>query len=131
MQLPWPDESMRQGDAEAIVGFVGSPEVATVRAVLRRDARALARAQTHCRSAGRAGQYRSRGRARRKRRDRQRAWTQRLRGGGAIIAEAPLMTRGHDALRRGGYRADLVGWELSQRRSAGASSSPTLTSSLG
>src|SRR5208283_4046533 len=38
---------------------------------------------------------------------------------GAIIAETRLMTRGHDALRRGEwrgdlYRADLVGRELSQ-----------------
>ena len=38
---------------------------------------------------------------------------------GAIIAETRLMTRGHDALRRGEwrgdlYRADLIGRELSQ-----------------
>ena len=139
MQLPWPDEPMRhgydepgmdglkeyQGDAEAIVSFVGAAEIAITQlapfsaAMLERMpalklivvARggpvnidlAAAREQgvlivnAPGRNASAVAEFTI----------------------GAIIAETRLMTRGHDALRRGEwrgdlYRADLVGRELSQ-----------------
>jgi D-3-phosphoglycerate dehydrogenase / 2-oxoglutarate reductase len=139
MQLPWPDEPMRhgyvepgmdglkeyQGDAEAIVGFVGSAEIAITQlapfsaAMLKRlpalklivvarggpvnidlaaaRERGVAVANAPGRNASAVAEFTI----------------------GAIIAETRLMTRGHDALRRGEwrgdlYRADFVGRELSQ-----------------
>jgi len=139
MQLPWPDESMQhgyaepgmdglkeyQGDAEAIIGLVGSAEIAITQlapfsaAMLQRmpelklivvarggpvnidlaavRERGVLIANTPGRNASAVAEFTI----------------------GAIIAETRLMTRGHDALRRGTwrgdlYRADLVGRELSQ-----------------
>ena len=139
MQLPWPDEPMRhgyaepgmgglkeyQGDAEAIVAFVGLAEIAITQlapfsaAMLKRmpalklivvarggpvnidlaDARegGVLIVNAPGRNASAVAEFTI----------------------GAIIAETRLMTRGHDALRRGEwrgdlYRADLVGRELSQ-----------------
>jgi D-3-phosphoglycerate dehydrogenase / 2-oxoglutarate reductase len=139
MQLPWPDEPMRhgyaergmdglkeyQGEAEAIVGFVGEAEIAITQlapfsaAMLERMAalrlivvarggpvnidlaaareRGIVIANAPGRNASAVAEFTI----------------------GAIIAETRLMTRGHDALRRGTwrgdlYRADLVGRELSQ-----------------
>ena len=139
MQLPWPDEPMRhgyvepgmdglkeyQGDAEAIVAFVGEAEVAITQLApfSGLDARAHAGAQADRGCARRPGQHRSCRGARTRRPRRQRAGAQRSAVAefaiGAIIAETRLMTRGHDALRRDEwrgdlYRADLVGRELSQ-----------------
>jgi len=139
MQLPWPDEPMRhgyvepgmdglkeyQGDAEAIVGFVGAAEIAITQlapfssAMLERlpalrlivvarggpvnidlqaaRARGVVVVNAPGRNASAVAEFTI----------------------GAILAETRLMTRGHDALRRGRwrgdlYRADLVGRELSQ-----------------
>ena len=139
MELPWPDEPMRhgyaepgmdglkeyQGEAEAILRFVGCAEIAITQlapfsaAMLDRMpalklivvARGgpvnidLAAAREHGvlivnapgRNASAVAEFTI----------------------GAIIAETRLITRGHDALRRGGwrgdlYRADRVGRELSQ-----------------
>jgi len=125
MQLPWPDEPMRHGyvepgmdglkeymgDPEAIVGFVGSAEVAITQlapfsaAMLKRMpalklivvARGVVIANAPGRNASAVAEFTI----------------------GAIIGETRLITRGHDALRRGTwrgdlYRADLVGRELSQ-----------------
>jgi D-3-phosphoglycerate dehydrogenase / 2-oxoglutarate reductase len=139
MQLPWPDEPMRhgyaepemdglkeyQGDAETIVGFVGAAEIAITQlapfsaAMLKRmpalrlivvarggpvnidlgaaRERGVLIANAPGRNASAVAEFTI----------------------GAIIAETRLMTRGHDALRRGAwrgdlYRADLVGRELSQ-----------------
>ena len=139
MQLPWPDEPMRhgyaepgmdglkeyQGDAEAIIGFVGSAEIAITQlapfsaAMLKRmpalklivvarggpvnidlaaaRERGVLIVNAPGRNASAVAEFTI----------------------GAIIAETRLMTRGHDALRRGTwrgdlYRADLVGRELSQ-----------------
>jgi D-3-phosphoglycerate dehydrogenase len=139
MQLPWPDEPMRhgyaepgmdglkeyQGDAETIVGFVGAAEVAITQlapfsaAMLEQmpalklivvarggpvnidlnaaRARGVLIVNAPGRNASAVAEFTI----------------------GAIIAETRLMTRGHDALRRGEwrgdlYRADLVGRELSQ-----------------
>ncbi len=139
MQLPWPDDPMRhgyaergmdglkeyQGDAEAIVGFVGEAEIAITQlapfsaAMLERMAalrlivvarggpvnidlaaareRGIVIANAPGRNASAVAEFTI----------------------GGIIAETRLMTRGHDALRRGTwrgdlYRADLVGRELSQ-----------------
>ena len=139
MQLPWPYEPMRhgyaepgmgglkeyQGDAEAIVAFVGLAEIAITQlapfsaAMLKRmpalklivvarggpvnidlaDARegGVLIVNAPGRNASAVAEFTI----------------------GAIIAETRLMTRGHDALRRGEwrgdlYRADMVGRELSQ-----------------
>jgi D-3-phosphoglycerate dehydrogenase / 2-oxoglutarate reductase len=139
MELPWPDEPMRhgysepgmdglkeyQGEAEAILRFVGSAEIAITQlapfsaAMLARmpalrlivvarggpvnidlDAaleRGVLIANAPGRNASAVAEFTI----------------------GAIIAETRLITRGHDALRRGGwrgdlYRADRVGRELSQ-----------------
>jgi D-3-phosphoglycerate dehydrogenase / 2-oxoglutarate reductase len=139
IELPWPDEPMRhgydepgmdglkeyQGDAESIIDFVDLAEIAITQlapfsaAMLERMpalklivvARggpvnidlAAAREQgvlivnAPGRNASAVAEFTI----------------------GAIIAETRLMTRGHDALRRGEwrgdlYRADLVGRELSQ-----------------
>jgi D-3-phosphoglycerate dehydrogenase / 2-oxoglutarate reductase len=139
MQLPWPDEPMRhgyaepgmgglkeyQGDAETIVAFVGAAEVAITQlapfsaAMLKRmpalklivvarggpvnidlaaaRERGIAIANAPGRNASAVAEFTI----------------------GAIIAETRLITRGHDAMRRGTwrgdlYRADLVGRELSQ-----------------
>jgi D-3-phosphoglycerate dehydrogenase / 2-oxoglutarate reductase len=139
MELPWPDEPMRhgyaepgmdglkeyQGDAESIIDFVDLAEIAITQlapfsaAMLKRMpalkliavARggpvnidlAAAREQgvlivnAPGRNASAVAEFTI----------------------GAIIAETRLMTRGHDALRRGEwrgdlYRSDLVGRELSQ-----------------
>jgi len=139
MQLPWPDEPMRhgyvepgmdglkeyQGDPEAIVAFVGSAEVAITQlapfsaAMLKRmralklivvarggpvnidlaaaRERGVKIANAPGRNASAVAEFTI----------------------GAIVAETRLVTRGHDALRRGMwrgdlYRADLVGRELSQ-----------------
>jgi D-3-phosphoglycerate dehydrogenase / 2-oxoglutarate reductase len=139
MQLPWPDEPMRhgytepgmgglkeyQGDPQAIVGFVGLAEVAITQlapfsaAMLERmpalrlivvarggpvnidlaaaGKRGVRVVNAPARNASAVAEFTI----------------------GAIIAETRLMTRGHDALRRGEwrgdlYRADLVGKELSQ-----------------
>jgi D-3-phosphoglycerate dehydrogenase len=139
IELPWPDEPMRhgyaepgmdglkeyQGDAETIIGFVGAAEIAITQlapfsaAMLRRMPAlrliVVARggpvnidlgAACECgivianapgRNASAVAEFTI----------------------GAIIAETRLMTRGHDALRRGEwrgdlYRSDLVGRELSQ-----------------
>ena len=139
MQLPWPDEPMRhgyvdpgmgglkeyQGDAETITSFVGAAEVAITQlapfsaAMLERmpalklivvarggpvnidlaaaRERGVLIVNAPGRNASAVAEFTI----------------------GAIIAETRLMTRGHDALRRGTwrgdlYRADLVGRELSQ-----------------
>jgi D-3-phosphoglycerate dehydrogenase len=139
MQLPWPDEPMRHGyaepgmdglkeylgDAETIVGFVGMAEVAITQlapfsaAMLKRmpalklivvarggpvnidlaaaRERGVLNVNAPGRNASAVAEFTI----------------------GAIIAETRLMTRGHDALRRGEwrgdlYRNDLVGRELSQ-----------------
>jgi D-3-phosphoglycerate dehydrogenase len=139
MQLPWPDEPMRhgyaepgmdglkeyQGDADAIVGFVGEAEVAITQlapfsaAMLKRlpalkliavarggpvnidlaaaRERGVLVVNAPGRNASAVAEFTV----------------------GAIIAESRLMTRGHEALRRETwrgdlYRADLVGRELSQ-----------------
>ncbi len=139
MQLPWPDEPMRhgyaepgmdglkeyQGDAEGIVAFVGLAEIAITQlapfsaAMLKRmpalklivvarggpvnidlaaaRERGVLIVNAPGRNASAVAEFTI----------------------GAIIAETRLMTRGHDALRRGEwrgdlYRADLVGRELSQ-----------------
>jgi D-3-phosphoglycerate dehydrogenase / 2-oxoglutarate reductase len=139
MQLPWPDEPMRhgyaepgmgglkeyQGDAETIVAFVGAAEVAITQLapfsaamlaqmpslkliVVARGGpvnidlaaareRGIAIANAPGRNASAVAEFTI----------------------GAIIAETRLITRGHDALRRGKwrgdlYRADMVGRELSQ-----------------
>jgi D-3-phosphoglycerate dehydrogenase / 2-oxoglutarate reductase len=139
MQLPWPDEPMRhgyvepgmdglkeyQGDAVKIAAFVGSAEIAITQlapfsaAMLKRMpalkliavarggpvnidcAAARERGVTIVNAPGRNASAVA-------------EFTI-----GAIIAETRLMTRGHDALRRGEwrgdlYRADLVGREVSQ-----------------
>jgi D-3-phosphoglycerate dehydrogenase len=139
MELPWPDEPMRhgyaepgmdglkeyQGEAEAILRFVGAAEIAITQlapfsaAMLERmpalklivvarggpvnidlDAarkRGVLIVNAPGRNASAVAEFTI----------------------GAIIAETRLMTRGHDALRRGEwrgdlYRSDLVGRELSQ-----------------
>ena len=139
MELPWPDEPMRhgyaepgmdglkeyQGEAEAILRFVGAAEIAITQlapfsaAMLERmpalklivvarggpvnidlDAarkRGVLIVNAPGRNASAVAEFTI----------------------GAIIAETRLITRGHDALRRGEwrgdlYRSDLVGRELSQ-----------------
>jgi D-3-phosphoglycerate dehydrogenase / 2-oxoglutarate reductase len=139
MDLPWPDEPMRhgyaepgmgglkeyQGDAEAIVAFVGSAEIAITQLapfsapmigrmprlkliVVARGGpvnidlagarkRKILVVNAPGRNASAVAEFTI----------------------GAIIAETRLIARGHDALRKGAwrgdlYRADLVGKELSQ-----------------
>jgi D-3-phosphoglycerate dehydrogenase / 2-oxoglutarate reductase len=139
MQLPWPDEPMRHGyaepgmdglkeylgDAETIVGFVGASEVAITQlapfsaAMLKRmpALRLIVVARSgpvniDCAAARERGVLIVNAPGRN-------ASAVAEFTIGAIIAETRLMTRGHDALRRGEwrgdlYRADLVGRELSQ-----------------
>ncbi|HEY1454188.1 MAG TPA: 2-hydroxyacid dehydrogenase [Roseiarcus sp.] len=139
MQLPWPDEPMRhgyaepgmdglkeyQGEAEAIVGFVGAAEIAITQ-LAPFSAAMLARLPAlKLIVVARGGPVNIDLAAARERgvlvvnapgRNASAVAEFTI---GAIIAETRLMTRGHDALRRGTwrgdlYRADLVGRELSQ-----------------
>ena len=139
MELPWPDEPMRhgyaepgmdglkeyQGDAEAIVGFIGDAEIvitqlAPISAAMMERMPALKLIV-----AARGGPVNIDLAAARERnilvvnapgRNASAVAEFTI---GAIIAETRLIARGHDALRKGVwrgdlYRADLVGRELSQ-----------------
>jgi D-3-phosphoglycerate dehydrogenase / 2-oxoglutarate reductase len=139
MQLPWPDEPMRhgyaepgmdglkeyQGEAEAIVGFVGSAEIAITQLAPFSGAMLKRMPTLKVIAVARGGPVNIDLAAARERgvlivnapgRNASAVAEFTI---GAIIAETRLMTRGHDALRRGMwrgdlYRADLVGRELSQ-----------------
>jgi D-3-phosphoglycerate dehydrogenase len=139
MQLPWPDVPMRhgyaepgmnglkeyQGDAEAIVGFVGLAEIAITHLAPFSAAMLERMPALRLIAVARGGPVNIDLAAARKRgvlivnapgRNASAVAEFTI---GAIIAETRLMARGHDALRRGEwrgdlYRADLVGRELSQ-----------------
>jgi D-3-phosphoglycerate dehydrogenase / 2-oxoglutarate reductase len=139
MQLPWPDEPMRhgyaepgmdglkeyQGEAEAIVGFVGSAEIAITQLAPFSGAMLKRMPTLKVIAVARGGPVNIDLAAARERgvlivnapgRNASAVAEFTI---GAIIAETRLMTRGHDALRRGEwrgdlYRANLVGQELSQ-----------------
>jgi D-3-phosphoglycerate dehydrogenase / 2-oxoglutarate reductase len=139
MQLPWPDEPMRhgyiepemdglkeyQGDAEAIVAFVGLAEIAVTQLAPFSAAMLERLPALKLIVVARGGPVNIDLRAARERgilvvnapgRNASAVAEFTI---GAIIAETRLITRGHDALRRGTwrgdlYRADLVGRELSQ-----------------
>jgi D-3-phosphoglycerate dehydrogenase / 2-oxoglutarate reductase len=139
MQLAWPDEPMRhgyvepgmgglkeyQGDAEAILRFVGSAEVAVTQLAPFSAAMLERLPALKLIAVARGGPVNIDLAAARERGVRVVNAPGRNASAvaeftiGAIIAETRLMTRGHDALRRGEwrgdlYRADLVGRELSQ-----------------
>jgi len=139
MQLPWPDEPMRhgyvepgmeglkeyQGDADAIVAFVGSAEVAITQLAPFSAAMLKRMPALKLIAVARGGPVNIDLSAARERGVKVVNAPGRNASAvaeftiGAIIAETRLMTRGHDALRRGAwrgdlYRADLVGRELSQ-----------------
>ena len=139
MQLPWPDEPMRhgyvepgmdglkeyQGDAEAIVAFVGEAEVAITQLAPFSASMLERMPALRLIAVARGGPVNIDLAAARERGVRvvnapgRNASAVAEFAIGAIIAETRLMTRGHDALRRDEwrgdlYRADLVGRELSQ-----------------
>ena len=139
MQLPWPDEPMQhgyvepgmdglkeyQGDPETIVGFVGSAKVAITQLAPFSAATLKRLPALKLIAVARGGPVNIDLAAARERgvlvvnapgRNASAVAEFTI---GAIIAETRLITRGHDALRRGTwrgdlYRADLVGQELSQ-----------------
>ncbi len=139
MELPWPDEPMRhgyvepgmdglkeyQGDAEAIVGFVGDAEIAVTQLAPFSAAMFKRMPKLRLIAVSRGGPVNIDLAAARERgvlvvntpgRNASAVAEFTI---GAIIAETRLITRGHDALRKGVwrgdlYRADLVGRELSQ-----------------
>ena len=139
MQLPWPDEPMRhgyvepgmdglkeyQGDAEAIVDFVGAAEIAITQLAPFSASMLERMPALRLIAVARGGPVNIDLAAARERgvlivnapgRNASAVAEFTI---GAIIAETRLMTRGHDALRRDEwrgdlYRADLVGRELSQ-----------------
>jgi D-3-phosphoglycerate dehydrogenase / 2-oxoglutarate reductase len=139
MQLPWPDEPMRhgyvepgmdglkeyQGDAETIVAFVGAAEVAITQLAPLSAAMLAQMPSLKLIVVARGGPVnidlaaaRERGIAIANAPGRNASAVAEFTVG-AIIAETRLITRGHDAMRRGTwrgdlYRADLVGRELSQ-----------------
>ncbi len=139
MELPWPDEPMRhgyaepgmdglteyQGEAEAIVSFIGDAEIAITQLAPFSAAMMKRMPGLKLIVAARGGPVNidlaaARGRnilvvnAPGRNASAVAEFTI-----GAIIAETRLIARGHDALRKGVwrgdlYRADLVGQELSQ-----------------
>ncbi len=139
MELPWPDEPMRhgyaepgmdgpkeyQGDAEAIVGFIGDAEIAITQLAPISAAMMERMPGLKLIVAARGGPVNIDLAAARERnilvvnapgRNASAVAEFTI---GAIIAETRLIQRGHDALRKGVwrgdlYRADLVGRELSQ-----------------
>ncbi len=139
MELPWPDEPMRhgyaepgmgglkeyQGDAEAIVGFIGDAEIAITQLAPFSAAMMKRMPGLKLIVAARGGPVNIDLAAARERnilvvnapgRNASAVAEFTI---GAIIAETRLIARGHDALRKGVwrgdlYRADLLGQELSQ-----------------
>lgn len=139
IELPWPDEPMRhgyaepgmdglkeyQGDAESIIDFVGLAEIAITQLAPFSAAMLERMPALKLIVVARGGPVNIDLNAARKRgvlivnapgRNASAVAEFTI---GAIIAETRLMTRGHDALRRGEwrgdlYRSDLVGRELSQ-----------------